>query len=540
MALSEHDLVGAAVASGLIAREEVEDIRREARRLRLQLIDAVARLGKVPIQAMWQAAAEQRGLPFLSPRSLAPRAEDMDRLPSGFVLRRQCMPVRGASDEVILALANPDDVATIDQVSRSLGTEVTPALAHPDALEGAIQRALGDVADAAIATEDAVSLVEEIISDALLAGASDIHIEPGEQRFSVRLRVDGRLQDWRRDLRSSESDPVINRIKVLADLDIAESRSPQDGGFNYELDEHEVRRVEIRVSTLPVKWGERLTMRILGLTGEQFDLESLGLPGMIKSRLQTAIGLPHGVILVTGPTGSGKSTTLYSALRRLDRHSFNVMTVEDPIEQIVEATAQTQVSTKVSFAGALRSILRQDPDVILIGEIRDHETADIALKAAQTGHLVFSTLHTNNAVGAITRLTDLEVGRYQIAASLEGVLAQRLVRRLCKRCKIARQVRPEEYELLSRMLEGDVPTTVYDPKGCPACLGTGYRGRVGVFEALWIDEGLRTRISDGQSELSLLQHAEEFHPLTFDLAAKVRDGLTDFGEARRFGLRHDT
>ncbi|MEM9098188.1 MAG: ATPase, T2SS/T4P/T4SS family [Pseudomonadota bacterium] len=535
MALTEQDLVGAAVSSGLIGEQEVDDIRREARRLRLQLVDAVARLGKIPIPAMWQAAAEQRGLPFLSPRSLAPEPADMARLPTGFALRRQCLPVRGAHDEVFLALANPDDAATIDQAARSLGTEVHPALAHPDALEGAIQRALGEVADAAIATEDAVSLVEDIISDALLANASDIHIEPGEERVRVRLRVDGRLQDWRRDLRRGESDPVINRIKVLADLDIAESRAPQDGGFNYEMDEQDARRIEIRVSTLPVKWGERVTMRLLGLTGEQFDLETLGLPKAIHDRLVQAIQLPHGVILVTGPTGSGKSTTLYSALRRLDRHSFNVMTVEDPIEQLVEATAQTQISAKVSFAGALRSILRQDPDVILIGEIRDHETADIALKAAQTGHLVFSTLHTNNAIGAITRLTDLDVGRYQIAASVEGVLAQRLVRRLCARCKVARHADPAENELLGRLREDKAP--IYEPGSCPSCLGTGYRGRVGVFEALWIDDGLRGKISDGDSELSIISHAEAFFPLAEDLAAKVREGLTDLGEAARYGLR---
>lgn len=535
MALSEQDLVGAAVASGLISMEHVEDIRREARRQRLHLIDAVARFGRVPIPAMWQAAAEQRGLPFLAPRDLTPADEDMARLPSGFALRRQCLPLRRPDGEAVLALANPDDDATLDQASRSLGIELRPALAHPDALEGAIQRALGDTAEDAIATEDAVSLVEEIIADAILAGASDIHMEPGERRYRVRLRVDGRLQDWRRDLRQSESASVVNRVKVLSELDIAESRAPQDGSFDYELDERDARRVEIRVSTLPVKWGERVTMRLLGLTSDKFDLTSLGLPAPVFRRFEQAIGLPHGVILVTGPTGSGKSTTLYSALRCLDRQSFNVMTVEDPIEQVVEATAQTQISTKVSFAGALRSILRQDPDVILIGEIRDAETADIALKAAQTGHLVFSTLHTNNAVGAITRLTDLGVGRYQIAASLEGVIAQRLVRRLCQRCRITRAPSEAEARLIGRAPDNAEP--IFDASGCPACLGTGYRGRVGVFEALWVDEALRNRISEGDSELSLVRNATAFHPLEADLAEKVSAGLTDLAEARRLGLR---
>ncbi|MEM7422749.1 MAG: GspE/PulE family protein [Pseudomonadota bacterium] len=533
MALSEHDLVGAAVASGLIAAERVDDIRREARRLRLHLVEAISRFGKIPVPAMWQAAAEQRGLLFLSPRALLPEQEDLERLPSGFVARRQCLPVRDGSGRIVLALANPDDAGAIDQATRSFGTDVIPALAHPDALAGAIERALGETG-AELESEGAVALVEEIIGDAMLAAASDIHLEPGERRCRVRLRVDGRLQDWRRDLRAGERDAVMNRIKVLADLDIAENRAPQDGAFDFELGELFAGRVEIRVSCLPVKWGERITMRLLGLASERLDLGDLGLPDTIRAEVESAIQRPHGVVLVTGPTGSGKSTTLYSALRELDRQSLNVMTVEDPIEQIVQSTAQVQVSSKVDFASALRSILRQDPDVILIGEIRDAETADIALKASQTGHLVFSTLHTNNAVGAITRLLDLGAGRYQISSSLEGVIAQRLVRRLCGRCKVMRAPEPDEAALLQE--HGQTPQQIGLPTGCPACLGTGYRGRTGVFEALWADRTLRTMISDGASELDILRGAARYHPLSTDLARKVAQGLTDLAEARRFGL----
>ncbi|MEM7210735.1 MAG: ATPase, T2SS/T4P/T4SS family, partial [Pseudomonadota bacterium] len=359
MALSEQDLVSAAIASGLIATETVDDIRREARRQRMHLVDAVARIGKVPIPAMWQAAAEQRGLAFLPPRALTPLQEDMDRLPTGFALRRQCLPLRAADGGLMLAISNPDDAGTIDQATRTFGTDVTPALAHPDALAGAIDRALGDVAADAIPVEGAIELVDEILSDAVLTEASDVHIEPGEARCRIRLRVDGRLQDWRRDLRISERDAVVNRIKVLSDLDIAESRAPQDGSFNYEIEDALVSRVEVRVSTLPVKFGERVTMRVLGLMDEQLDIGRLGLPPEIFGELNRAITMPHGVLLVTGPTGSGKSTTLYSALRQIDRQSLNVMTVEDPIEQLVKSTAQVQVSSKVSFSDALRSILRQ-------------------------------------------------------------------------------------------------------------------------------------------------------------------------------------
>ncbi|MEM6660555.1 MAG: ATPase, T2SS/T4P/T4SS family [Pseudomonadota bacterium] len=536
MALSEQDLVGAAVATGLIAAEQVEDIRREARRQRLHLVDAVSRFGRIPVPAMWQAAAEQRGLLFLSPRALAPAEEDLERLPAGFAARRQCLPLRDAEGRVILALSNPDDTGTIDQAARSFGVDVIPALAHPDALAGAIDRALGE-SGAEIEAEGAVSLVEEIISDALLANASDIHLEPGERRCRVRLRVDGRLQDWRRDLRLSERDAVMNRIKVLADLDIAENRAPQDGAFDYELGELFKGRVEIRVSCLPVKWGERITMRLLGMASEHLNLQALGLPEQILEEVDGAIHRPHGVILVTGPTGSGKSTTLYAALRELDRQSLNVMTVEDPIEQIVQSTAQVQVSVKVGFAGALRSILRQDPDVILIGEIRDTETADIALKASQTGHLVFSTLHTNNAVGAVTRLLDLGVGNYQISSSVEGIIAQRLVRCLCDRCKTPQ--RPTEAEAALLNVNGQQADIVYGPQGCPACMGTGYRGRTGVFEALWLDSHLREMISNGAGEIELLRQATRYHSLLADLARKVAEGVTDFTEARRFGLGLD-
>lgn len=241
------------------------------------------------------------------------------------------------------------------------------------------------------------------------------------------------------------------------------------------------------------------------------------------------------MILVTGPTGSGKSTTLYSVLREIDRRQLNVMTVEDPIEQIVDGAAQVQVTPKVGFAGALRSILRQDPDVILIGEIRDGETADIALKAAQTGHLVFSTLHTNNAVGALTRLTDLGVGAYQIGASLLGVVAQRLTRRLCPRCAVERPATAEEAELLG-VPDGEV-ATLREPRGCAHCLGAGYAGRIGVFETLWIGDAAAEAIAGAAGEGAVLREADGFSPISDDLRAKVLDGTTALSDAIALGLR---
>jgi len=534
MALSEQDLIEAGRAIGLVAEGQLEDARRRARAQRLSLLDAVSHEVRRPVAAFLQAAAEARGLPFLHPSALEPRQEDMDKLPRGFAQRRRCLPLRDGGNALVVALADPDDLAALDQVGRALGETARPALAHPEALAGAIERALGEGMSESLGLEDATGLLGEILHDAFMEEASDIHFQPVERHMRVRYRVDGRLRDWRRDLRPGEHEPVINRIKVLADLDIAESRAPQDGGFRQSLSGFDDSVIELRVSTLPVRGGERVVLRLLGAGAGRLGLGALGLGADLAADLARAIRAPHGVLLVTGPTGSGKSTTLYAALRDLDRQTRNVITVEDPIEQEVEGASQVQVSVKLGFAGALRTILRQDPDVILVGEIRDGETADIALKAAQTGHLVFSTLHTNTAVGAITRLSDLGVGRWQVAASLNGVLAQRLVPRLCPDCRKPRRATPEENRLLGRAAEDETP--VYEPAGCPFCLGSGYRGRTGVFEALWIDDALRDLIAAGASEGDLRRAARQHLPLSRDLISLVVAGVIPFPVAQAIGL----
>ena len=534
MALSEQDLIEAGRAIGLIGDGALEDARRAARQQRLPLIEAVSREVRRPVAAFMQAAAEKRGVPFLHPSALNPDPADMDRLPRGFALRRKCLPLRAADGRLIVALADPDDMATLDQVSRALGETGQPVLAHPEALIGAIERALGEGMAESLGAEDATGLLEEILHDAYMEEASDVHLQPVDRHMRVRYRVDGILRDWRRDLRPGEHEAVVNRIKVLADLDIAESRAPQDGGFRQALSGFHEALIELRISTLPVRGGERVVMRLLGAGTERLGLADLGLGPALAHDLAEAIRSPHGVLLVTGPTGSGKSTTLYAALRDLDRQTRNVITVEDPIEQEVEGASQVQVSVKLGFAGALRTILRQDPDVILVGEIRDGETADIALKAAQTGHLVFSTLHTNTAIGAITRLSDLGVGRWQVAASLNGVLAQRLVPLLCTHCRRPRKATEEENRLLGRA--PDDPTPIHEPVGCPFCLNTGFHGRTGVFEALWIDDALRDMIAGGASEGALRKAARRHLTLSTDLIARVTQGRTPISVARAMGL----
>ncbi|MEM9147255.1 MAG: ATPase, T2SS/T4P/T4SS family [Pseudomonadota bacterium] len=535
MAATEADLMEAAVETGLLSAPQLDDIRREARKRRLALSEAVVKLGRVPSGALYQALAQRRRMAFLQPSQLVPEPADLDRLPQGFVIRQQCLPIRDPRGALLVAVSNPDNQALTERVGQALGESASAALAHPQALAGAVARAAGEAALASSAADvDPQVLMHEIVLDAVLGKASDIHLEPNETHMRVRLRIDGRLQDWRRDLSPGERDGLVNRIKALAQLDIAESRAPQDGSLLYGIDDLDMDRLELRISTLPVRWGERVTLRLLGQIGHTLSLGALGFPPTIYRGFSEAIQKPHGVILVTGPTGSGKSTTLYSALREIDRASLNVMTVEDPIEEVIDRTAQVQVSVKVSFAQALRAFLRQDPDVLLVGEIRDHETASIALRAAQTGHLVLSTLHTNTAIGAITRLTDLGLNRAQIGSALEGMMAQRLVRRLCPHCAATRAATVAEKRMLGCAPEAEIRLGV--PVGCPHCLGSGYRGRVGVFEAIWCDDALRALIADGASEAALLAAVPSRQPLEVDLRAKVLDRTTSIEEAVRLGL----
>ncbi len=347
-----------------------------------------------------------------------------------------------------------------------------------------------------------IRLINTIFMQALRDGASDIHIERFEERSSVRFRVDGVLKDVFEPPRALHA-ALASRIKVMAEMDIAEKRLPQDGRIALKLGG---RPIDVRVSTLPTGHGERVVLRLLAKDAERLQLERLGMDAGDLARLDRLIHEPHGILLVTGPTGSGKTTTLYAAISRLDSAELNIMTVEDPIEYDLDGIGQTQVNAKVdmSFARALRAILRQDPDVILVGEIRDLETAQIAVQASLTGHLVLATLHTNDAVSAVTRLTDMGVEPFLLGSSLIGVLAQRLVRRLCPECRQAYTPTSVEWSVLGI---DTPPATVYRACGCDACNQTGYRGRTGVYELLVVDDSLRRLIHDGAGEHAVRDHA---------------------------------
>ncbi|WAG78441.1 type II secretion system ATPase GspE [Metapseudomonas furukawaii] len=375
-----------------------------------------------------------------------------------------------------------------------------------------------------------IRLINAILGEAVKARASDIHLETFEQHLSVRLRIDGLLREILRPRRELAG-LLVSRIKVMAKLDIAEKRIPQDGRIALRIAGHEV---DVRVSTLPSAHGERVVLRLLDKQAGRLDLTRLGMDAATRARLEGALARPHGILLVTGPTGSGKTTTLYAGLASLNSQTRNILTIEDPVEYHLPGIGQTQVNTRVdmTFARGLRAILRQDPDVVMVGEIRDRETAEIAVQASLTGHLVLSTLHTNSAVGAVTRLVDMGIEPFLLCTSLVGVLAQRLVRVLCPDCRT--EVTADAAACRHLGLDLGRPPRLWQPVGCAACQDNGYRGRQGLYELVLLDEPLRQLIHQGAGEAELTRHARRHGPSLFmDGRDKVLAGVTSLEELLR-------
>lgn len=376
-----------------------------------------------------------------------------------------------------------------------------------------------------------IKLINAMLGEAIKEGASDVHIETFEKSLSIRFRVDGILREVLAPSRKL-SPLLVSRVKVMAKLDIAEKRIPQDGRISLRIGG---RSVDVRVSTMPASHGERVVMRLLDKNATRLDLHSLGMTPSIQTQFRQLIQRPHGILLVTGPTGSGKSTTLYAGLQELNSNERNILTVEDPIEFDIDGIGQTQVNPKVdmTFARGLRAILRQDPDVVMVGEIRDLETAQIAVQASLTGHLVMSTLHTNTAIGAVTRLQDMGIEPFLISSSLLGVLAQRLVRLLCPSCKTAYQPSPEQKAWFS--LDPKLqPQTLYRAQGCEHCSFKGYRGRTGIHELVLVDEQVQSLIHKEAGEQALEKYVRLQTPsIREDGLDKVRQGLTSLEEVMR-------
>ena len=483
----------------------------------------------------------------------------MNALPFSFARQHGVLLTPGPNGEPIALVRSGAGLAGLAEASRVAGRRLQPVLIDAEDFErrlraryevgadsaisiaedldedqelGALARELPAPSDLLDSDNDApiIRLLNAVLASAIRTNASDVHLEPGEFNLNVRFRVDGVLRETLK-LRRGLSPLVISRAKVMADLDIAEKRLPQDGRISLRI---AGRAVDVRISTLPGIHGERVVMRLLDKRSGRMDLESLGMDPDSLGRLEQLIQRPHGIVLVTGPTGSGKTTTLYAALDRINDSTRNIMTVEDPVEYYLEGVGQTQVNNRVglSFARGLRAILRQDPDVVMVGEIRDIETAEIAVRASLTGHLVFSTMHTNTAVGAVTRLRDMGLEPFLISSSLQGILSQRLVRVLDPDTREPHA--PDEYER-ALLGPGDAETpALYRPGPVAATEGGGYRGRTGIYELISINERLRTLIHEGAPEQQLEEEARcSTPPLRTNGMEKVRAGITSLEEVLR-------
>jgi general secretion pathway protein E len=548
------------VDSGAIDRRTLDRARRVAAETGARLDQVLTQLGLVSDRGLAEALAQLIAAPLVGAADYPDAPLFHDRLKPKFLRRVRALPIAASDDRATLAMADPLDVFTRNAIAAALGRSVAVAVAVPIELEAALERLyaeLGEgsdaeevlddmVADAEPAEEDAerlkdlaseapvIRLVNQLIARAVETHASDVHLEPFPDRLRIRYRYDGVLHEVEPPPARLQA-AVISRIKIMARLDIAERRLPQDGRIKLTVRGHEI---DFRVSSIPSLHGEKVVLRILDRTAVEFDYAKLGLPADIRQGIERALDLPNGMVLVTGPTGSGKTTTLYTGLLKLNTVARNVVTVEDPIEYQLTGINQIQVKPQIglNFASLLRSILRQDPDVIMIGEIRDLETVQIAVQAALTGHLVLSTIHTNSAAATMTRLRDMGLEDYLMTATLKAVLAQRLVRRLCPVCKTPD---PAPSALIERFgFERLAPAeaiTLFHPKGCPACRGTGYSGRRAIAELLVPNRAIDRLIFEGADDSAIERTAIEqgMRPIFDNGLLAVIEGDTTIEEVVR-------
>ena len=539
----------------------IETLERALGRIRgsrERLGEALVAMGAVGAEDVLRALAAQANVPFLTRDELPTSLPILKNLSPQYLRQYRVCPVSIEGNILTLATADPTNLLLLDDLRQSLAMQIKVAVAAPEGILEAIdrtyagattplQRLVEGVEDAGPAgdgDEDVshlrdmafeapvVRLVNLVIENALVAEASDIHLEPFEDSLRVRYRIDGILYDQESPPRRLQS-AVTSRIKIMAEMNIAERRLPQDGRIRVML---HGRRVDIRVSTVPTVYGESIVMRLLDRSTIFLPLERLGFASETQTGLERLITLPHGILLVTGPTGSGKTTTLYAALDKINAPDKKIITVEDPVEYQLKGVNQIPVKPKIglSFATGLRHIVRQDPDVIMVGEIRDLETAEIAIQASLTGHLVFSTLHTNDAPGAITRLQDMGCEPYLVSSVLEGVLAQRLIRRICASCRAPYEA--DSADLLALGLPpGEWRQPLFHGRGCAECRGTGYRGRSGIYELFTINEEVRSLILRKAPTGEIRHYAMEHGMMTLreDGWAKARAGVTTVQEVLR-------
>ena len=505
-------------------------------------------------EQLTEAAAAAAGIRTLDLVNFRPEKAALDLIPMPIVLRHRVLGLSTANGELLVGITDPADIFALDDVRAATGMPVRPVVVARSEVRRIIQelqrdqRDLGDASETdtapdmsavAVGSEDApiVKYVNSLIEQAIQNRASDLHLEPTEGDLRIRYRIDGVLHQVDRVPRNVQA-ALISRLKIMSNVDITERRVPQNGRITVQIRD---RNVDLRTATLPTVWGEKIVLRVLDTGGMELDLLKLGFTDANYERFASSFTKPHGMLLVTGPTGSGKSTTLYATLAQISKPDINVITVEDPVEYRLAGVNQVQVNSKagLTFAAVLPAILRSDPDVVLIGEIRDRATAQIAVEAALTGHLVLSTLHTNDAPGAVTRLTEMGIEPFLVGSSLDCVLAQRLARRLCDWCKEAYQ--PTQAELAgARWPEEDikVPEVLYAPKGCRNCAGTGYRGRIALHETMPITSEIETLAIRRSSATEIRDVAldQGMYDLRADGLAKAAAGQTSIREVLRVAI----
>ena len=546
------------IRRGLITADQGQSARLQSNGKRVDQV--LIEMGVVTEEDALQAFADELGMRFVDLKDFEVDRELINEFPTSTIFRHSLLPLSRNNGRVEVATSDPFDLESLDELSSLSGQRLEPVLARLDDVTLLIKQNLGVGGDTinelvqqktdedddflAEATRadgelaemaqqaSVIRLVNELLLEALELGASDVHIEPGERGITVRYRVDGllRIQPMASEV-NHFARAIVTRLKIMSRLNIAEKRLPQDGRIELKVSGREI---DVRVSIIPMLYGEGIVLRILDKGRMVFTLENMGMPKEIHNVFTELISMPHGIILVTGPTGSGKSTTLYSSLNEIKSPNTKIITVEDPVEYQLDGISQIQVHSRIglTFANGLRSILRHDPDIILIGEIRDYETAEAAIQASLTGHVVFSTLHTNDAASAFTRLVDMGVEPYLVASTVEGVMAQRLVRRLCKHCKESHKPLPDE-------LPKDFPNrdieTIFRPVGCRECQNTGYSGRLGVFELLRATEEVQEMCAERISAMKIRRHAMDNGMMTLRQCAwlQVMNGTTSVEDVLR-------
>ena len=528
--------------------EALQEQKDTKKRLGSVLID----LKFVPEEKLNEFLAKQLNIEY---KSLTIQDLDLEAarlIPENVARRSNVIPFSKIGNSLYLAMSDPLDRLSVQDVRFLTNLDVKPVLVKESDIRNLIDNTFksGDIKDAAneylsnlddlselergsldINAAPIVKLIKSIFDSAVSMNSSDIHIEPEEEKMRVRFRIDGVLQEiLSTDIRPHNS--VVNRIKILSGMNISEKRLPQDGRI---LHDSGGMPIDMRVSSMPTNHGEKIVIRLLNRANFMVDKKSLGFSDKDEAIFEKFLKTPYGIIIVTGPTGSGKTTTLYSMLNELNNNKKNIITLEDPIEFDIKGISQTQVNTEAGlfFSNGLRSILRQDPDIVMVGEIRDGETADIAIRAALTGHLVLTTLHTNNAVGSIPRLIDMGIEAFLLSSSLIGIISQRLVRKICPKCKVEYKATEDEKKLLGVSLEEEI--TLYKGEGCTNCMQSGYRGRTGIFEVLEVSREIRKLIDEGASgdDINDLALSQGFQGIFLDGKKKVLEGVTTVEELIR-------